>query len=72
VVVGVSRKGFIGKITGEADPAHRLFGSAASVAWSIAQGAAIVRVHDVRPMRQVLETIRAIQTGGSDVNFLTS
>jgi dihydropteroate synthase len=72
VVVGVSRKGFIGKITGEADPPHRLFGSAASVAWSIAQGAAIVRVHDVRPMRQVLETIRAIQTGGSDVNFLTS
>jgi dihydropteroate synthase len=61
VVIGTSRKGFIGTITGESDPARRLFGTAASVAWSIAQGAAIVRVHDVRSMRQVVEMIRAIQ-----------
>jgi dihydropteroate synthase len=66
VVIGTSRKGFIGRITGETEPANRLFGTAASVAWSIANGAAIVRVHDVKPMRQVVETIQAIQTAAKE------
>ena len=70
VVIGTSRKGFIGRITGESEPSPRLFGTAASVAWSIAQGAAIVRVHDVGPMKQVVEMIRAILTGGQS-EFLT-
>lgn len=64
IVIGTSRKGFIGKITGEPEPAKRLFGTAASVAWSVAQGASIVRVHDVRPMKQVVEMIRAITSPG--------
>jgi dihydropteroate synthase len=72
VVIGTSRKGFIGRITGESEPSKRVIGTAASVAWSLANGAAIVRVHDVKPMRQVLEVIRAIQTGGEDLIFLTS
>jgi dihydropteroate synthase len=62
VVIGASRKGFIGRITGESEPSQRLFGTAACVAWSLAQGASIVRVHDVRPMKQVVEMIRAIVT----------
>jgi len=33
------------------------------VAWSLVQGASIVRVHDVKPMRQVRDVIRAIQRG---------
>ncbi len=63
MVVGTSRKGFIGTITGEPTPADRLFGTAASVAWSIANAAAIVRVHDVKPMVQVVKTIEAIRKG---------
>ena len=60
LVIGTSRKGFIGKITGEAEPARRLFGTAASVALAVANGAAVVRVHDVGPMAQVVKMTRAI------------
>ncbi|WP_428938157.1 dihydropteroate synthase [Fontivita pretiosa] len=60
VVVGTSRKSFIGRITGESEPSRRLFGTAATVAWCVANGAAIVRVHDVGPMVQVVKMIRAI------------
>jgi dihydropteroate synthase len=60
VVIGTSRKGFIGKITGESDPKRRQFGTAATIAWSIANGAAIVRVHDVEPMVQVTKMMRAM------------
>jgi len=60
LVVGTSRKSFIGRITGEDEPSRRLFGTAATVAWSVANGAGIVRVHDVEPMSQVVKMIRAI------------
>jgi dihydropteroate synthase len=60
IVIGVSRKGFIGRITGEVEPSKRLFGTAASVTLAIANGAAIVRVHDVGPMVQVARMARAI------------
>lgn len=60
MVLGTSRKRFIGTITGEDDPAQRLFGTAASVAWCISQGAAIVRVHDVKAMAQVVRMTEAI------------
>lgn len=61
LVVGTSRKSFIGRITGEDEPSRRLFGTAATVAWAVTNGAAIVRVHDVEPMGQVVKMIRAIQ-----------
>ena len=63
LVLGTSRKGFLGKISGEADPRDRLFATAASVAWCVANQAAIVRVHDVGPMTKVVRVIRAIQNG---------
>jgi dihydropteroate synthase len=66
LVIGTSRKGFIGTIAGEPQPAQRLFGTAATVAWSIANGAGIVRVHDVEPMLKVVRVIRAIQKGQVD------
>jgi dihydropteroate synthase len=66
LVVGVSRKGFIGRVSGEPDPANRVFGTAAAVAWSVAHGASVVRVHDVAAMAQVVRVIGAIQTGGED------
>jgi dihydropteroate synthase len=63
LVLGTSRKGFLGKIAGEPAPRDRLFATAASVAWCVANGAAVVRVHDVEPMTRVVRVIRAIQTG---------
>lgn len=58
-LVGVSRKGFIGKITGVAEAGERQLGTAVCVAASIAQGARIVRVHDVR-MREVVKMSDAL------------
>jgi dihydropteroate synthase len=66
LVVGTSRKRFIGTITGESEPARRVFGTAATVAWAVTNGAAVVRVHDVGAMAQVLRMIRAIQHGAAD------
>jgi dihydropteroate synthase len=63
IVIGTSRKGFIGKITGETAESGRVFGTAATVAWSVANGADLVRVHDVGPMAQVVRMIGAIQHG---------
>jgi dihydropteroate synthase len=62
IVVGTSRKGFLAKITSDST-VERLFGTAASISWAIANGAGVLRVHDVAPMSQVAHAIRAIQTG---------
>jgi dihydropteroate synthase len=61
VVVGASRKGFIGAITGEPAEGGRPFGTAATGAWSVANRAAVVRVHDVAPMSQVVRMVQAIR-----------
>ena len=61
LLVGSSRKGFIGRVTGETVAADRRFGTAATVAWSIANGASIVRVHDVEPMARVVRMVEAIR-----------
>ena len=63
VVIGTSRKGFIGRITNEPEPSRRLFGTAACVAWAVANGSAIVRVHDVVQMTQVVRMTEAIRLG---------
>ena len=59
LLLGASRKSFIGRITGAA-PAERLPGSLATVAWAARHGAAIVRVHDVAATVQFLSVLRAI------------
>ena len=64
VVLGTSRKGFIGRVTGEDEPSRRLFGTAATIAWGIANGAGVLRVHDVGPMAQVARMIHAIVNQG--------
>ena len=53
VMVGTSRKRFIGEITGEDPVENRIEGTAASVAASIMNGADIVRVHDVEFMKKL-------------------
>jgi len=47
LLVGASRKSFLGELTGR-PPAERLAGSLAAALWAAARGAAILRVHDVR------------------------
>jgi dihydropteroate synthase len=59
VLVGLSRKGFIGQILGQS-VRERLFGTAAAVAMAVQQGVAILRVHDVEAMRDVIRTVTAI------------
>jgi dihydropteroate synthase len=54
VLVGTSRKSFIGKITGKENPADRIFGTAATVALCVAASVSIVRVHDVPEMVDVV------------------
>jgi dihydropteroate synthase len=59
VMVGPSRKSFIGAVLGLGVD-DRVEGTAAAVAWSVAAGARIVRVHDVRPMVRVVRMVEAI------------
>lgn len=55
IVVGVSRKRFIGEITGVHDPAARLNGTLGANVAALALGAHIFRVHDVREHREALD-----------------
>jgi len=64
VVVGPSRKSLISAVLG-VSPDARLAGTAAAVAWAAAAGAAIVRVHDVRAMAQVVRMTDAIRRGAA-------
>jgi dihydropteroate synthase len=59
ILVGPSRKSFVGAVTGRGG-GERIFGTAAAVALSIAHGASIIRVHDVAAMRDVAVMARAL------------
>lgn len=60
VLIGTSRKSFIGT-TLDVPVGERLEGTAATVAWAVAQGAKIVRVHDVKEMVRVVRMTEAIR-----------
>jgi dihydropteroate synthase len=64
LLIGPSRKAFIGHILGNASTSERLEGTAAAVAISIMNGAHIVRVHDVKEMAKVVRVTDAIKRGG--------
>jgi dihydropteroate synthase len=63
ILMGVSRKAFIGKILGDVPATERLEGTAAAVAISIFNGAHIVRVHDVKAMTRVAKVADAVKRG---------
>jgi dihydropteroate synthase len=63
MMVGVSRKRFIGDLTGK-PVSERIFGTAAAVAAAIMNGADAVRVHDVAAMRDVVRVAEAIACAG--------
>jgi dihydropteroate synthase len=60
VLVGPSRKGFIGHILNQPDPKQRIWGTAATCCAAIAGSADIIRVHDVREMKDVCRVADAI------------
>jgi len=60
LLIGTSRKGFIGHVINEPDPARRQFGTAATICWAVTNGCGIVRVHDVGEMSQVVRMTQAI------------
>lgn len=59
ILIGTSRKSFIGKVLNE-KPGQRLLGTAATVAAAVFNGAHIVRVHDVKAARQISQMTDAI------------
>jgi dihydropteroate synthase len=59
LMIGTSRKSFIGRLTGR-EAGERVMGTAASVAAAIMRGAHIIRVHDVKEMREVVRVTDAI------------
>jgi dihydropteroate synthase len=59
IMVGTSRKSFIGAVLGR-PVAERIFGTAATVAVALANGASIFRVHDVREMRDTVDMAMAL------------
>jgi dihydropteroate synthase len=63
LLVGLSRKGMIGTLTGRERPADRAAGSAAAALLAVQKGAAIVRVHDVAVTRDALAVWEAVATG---------
>jgi dihydropteroate synthase len=62
VLVGVSRKSFLGAITGK-NVEDRLLHTAATIVYLALQSIDVLRVHDVSAMKEVLAVIQAIDTG---------
>ena len=65
VLVGVSRKRFIGDITLAASPADRLAGTIGANVSAMERGARLFRVHDVKPHREALDVAWAIRGSGA-------
>lgn len=63
LLLGTSRKSFIGKVLDQPDPQQRLFGTLATVALGVERGAQIFRVHDVRAAREAALMAWAICRG---------
>ena len=68
ILLGTSRKSTIGLVLGGLPPSERVEGTSATVALGIAQGADIVRVHDVREMMRVVKMSDAIVRGIPDLS----
>jgi dihydropteroate synthase len=71
VLVGASRKRFIGEITGVAEPSERVGGTVGANVAALERGARLFRVHDVKPSREALdvawEIMRTSRAGDSRI-----
>lgn len=65
VLVGVSRKGFLGALAGIAQPDQRLHPGLAAAAIAVANGADVIRTHDVRPTVEALKVADALAGKGA-------
>jgi dihydropteroate synthase len=65
LLVGLSRKSFIGKIVQKDMPHERVFGTAAAIALAVERGARFIRVHDVAEMKDVALVTDAIMKQGT-------
>ncbi len=63
VLLGTSRKSTLGLVLGETDPLRRGVGNDATAVWGVAQGAAMIRVHEVASLRSVLRMADALRRG---------
>ena len=63
IMIGTSRKSFLGKLLNGAPPDQRLYGTIASIAASVLKGAHIVRVHDVKAAVEAVRVANAIARG---------
>ena len=61
VLIGLSRKSFIGRILDNAPPEQRLIGSLTANGWCASRGVDILRVHDVKETVQMLRVLKEIQ-----------
>jgi len=61
ILIGTSRKSFIGLLSGNIPPEERLEGTIASVVISVINGADIVRVHDVKEIWKAIRITEAIK-----------
>lgn len=66
LLIGVSRKRMIGELTGEQDAALRVHGSVAAALASVARGAQMVRVHDVKATADALKVWQALGVAAGD------
>ena len=62
ICVGVSRKSFIGSVTGRTSPAERLAGSLAATTIAVWNGAAMIRAHDVAETRDAIRVAERIRS----------
>jgi len=60
VLVGASRKRFIGSVINESDPKKRIFGTAAVASRCVIAGINILRVHDIKEICQVIKMTKSI------------
>jgi dihydropteroate synthase len=63
VLLGTSRKSTLGLVLGEPDSLRRGVGNEVTAAWGIAQGAAMIRAHDVATLRPVIRMADALRHG---------
>ena len=63
VLLGTSRKSTLGLVLGETDPLRRGPGNDVTAAWGIAQGASMIRVHDVAALRPIVRMADALRRG---------
>jgi dihydropteroate synthase len=63
LLVGVSRKSFLGRVLGGRAVDERLAGGLGAAAWSVAMGVQIIRSHDVAATRDAIDVVAAIMQG---------